>query len=588
MESLPRRTSGLPAASSCPTPTPMLPPAPQDVFARPASGALPAGLGVGMAGAALGLTACGGGGEGVTAPVPAPPPPPPAPAPTEAEASRFLAQASLGASRAQIASVVTLGFAGWLDAQFNLPASTTRWDMLVADGYTDISNRNGQAGFDSVAWRKLLSSPDTLRQRVTLALSEIMVVAVPGLAKANWKQFSGAAYLDLLEMHAFGRHRDLLQAIARSYAMGAYLTFLDSTKANANSGALPDENFAREVMQLFTIGLVQLNLDGTPQRVNGNTVDSYGLNDITGLARVFTGWQADFAGGDRGTPDYVRRPLVNNASAYETGAKSFLGTTIAANTPANTCLTTAMDTIAAHANVAPFFCRQLIQRLVTSNPSPAYVARMAAVFNNDGSGVRGNLRAVVRALLLDEEARSATTAAAPTWGKLREPMLRFIGWGRAFSVSSPSGKWAVGDTSDPASKLAQSPLRSPSVFNFFRPGYVPPDSELGQNALVAPEFQLENESSVLGCINYLQQAVAGYVGDLTPDYSSLLALADNANSLLDELNLVLAANQLSSATRNALASAVATMPSGTSNARLARIGAALVLVLSAPEYIVQK
>jgi hypothetical protein len=155
-------------------------------------------------------------------------------------------------------------------------------------------------------------------------------------------------------------------------------------------------------------------------------------------------------------------------------------------------------------------------------------------------------------------------------------------------VSSPSGNWAVGDTSDPATELAQSPLRAPSVFNFFRPGYVPPDSDLAQSQLVAPEFQLENESSVLGCINYLQRAVAGYVGDLTPDYSSLMALADNANSLLDELNLVLAASQLSSATRNALASAVATMPAGTDSRRQARIGAALVLVLSAPEYIVQK
>jgi uncharacterized protein (DUF1800 family) len=411
---------------------------------------------------------------------------------------------------------------------------------------------------------------------------------VQGLAKGGWKQFSGAAYLDLLEAHAFGQHRDLLQQIARSHAMAGYLTFLDSTKADVNTGALPDENFARELMQLFTIGLVQLNLDGTPQQVNGHAVDTYGLADITGLARVFTGWQADYAGGDRSTPDYVRRPLINDPASYETGAKSFLGTTIPAGTPALNCMTMALDAIAAHPNVGPFFCRQLIQRLVTSNPSPAYVARVATVFNDDGKGVRGNLQAVVRALLLDDEARSANVAAAPTWGKLREPLLRFSAWARAFSVSSPSGNWAVGDTSDPATELAQSPLRAPSVFNFFRPGYVPPDSDLAQSQLVAPEFQLENESSVLGCINYLQRAVAGYVGDLTPDYSSLMALADNANSLLDELNLVLAASQLSSATRNALASAVATMPAGTDSRRQARIGAALVLVLSAPEYIVQK
>jgi len=536
------------------------------------------------------LAACGGGSAGSAAP--SPPPPPPAAALTAAEASRFLAQASMGASRAHIAQVQALGCAGWLDAQFALPASTSRWDMLVANGLTDITNKNSEAGFDAVAWSKLLSAPDTLRQRITLALSEIFVTAIDGLVGGGWRQFAAASYLDLLETNAFGSHRALLQQISLSAPMGEYLTYRASAKANAVSGALPDENYARELMQLFSIGLQQLNLDATPTLTNGLPTATYQLADITGLARVFTGWDFDLAGltgaAATATPDFMRRPMKQVASRYETGAKTFLGTTIPAGTDATQGLTLALDAIFAHANVAPFFSRHLIQRLVTSNPSPAYVARVAGVFNDDGSGTKGNLRAVIRALLLDDEARSAAAAAGSSFGKLREPMLRFAAWARAYGVTSPSGAWAVGSTADPATRLAQSPLRSPTVFNFFRPGYVPPNTGIGNAALVAPEFQITNESSVIGVINFMQRAVAGTVGDLTPDYSSLLSLADDATALINEIDLVLAANQLSAATITSLATAVATMPSGTDALRRSRINAALVLVLAAPEFIVQK
>ena len=213
---------------------------------------------------------------------------------------------------------------------------------------------------------------------------------------------------------------------------------------------------------------------------------------------------------------------------------------------------------------------------------------MAAVFNNYGTGVKGNLRAVIRALLLDDEARDVTLAASPSFGKLREPVLRFVAWARAFNVTSPSGAWAVGNTSDPATRLGQSPLRSPSVFNYFRPGYVPPNSAIASAALVAPEFQIANESSVVGYVNFMQRAVAGSVGDLTPDYASLLALADNASALMAELNLVLAANHLGTGTSAAIVAALQTMPSGTDANRRNRVNAALVLVLAAPEFIVQK
>ena len=565
----------------------------------PVPRALPPGA-LAVALATTGLAACGGGGGGApvsVAPTPSPTPAPtptptptPSPPPGLAQAARFLLQAGMGATRAQISQVQTLGYSGWLDAQLALPASNSRWDWLIGKGYNDVSYKNGVTGFDASSWRKLISAPDTLRQRVTLALSEILVVSINGLSGAGWRAFSAAGYLDLLEANSFGNFRTLLQHISVSPAMGLYLTFRGNRKFNATTGALPDENYARELMQLFTIGLVQLNPDGTPKLNNNLAVETYGQDDITGLARVFTGWDFDLAGGTTDTPDYLRRPMAQVASRHETGAAAFLGSTVAAGLSGENALTAALDIIFAHPNLAPFVSRQLIQKLVTSNPTPAYVARVTAVFNNDGNGVKGNLQAVIKALLLDSEARNDPQPGATQSGKVREPMLRFLAWARAFNASSASDAWSIGDTSDPASKLGQSPLRSPSVFNFFRPGYVPPNSGIATAGLVAPEFQLANESSVVGYINFMQNAVSrtSGVGDLTADYSSLLALADNAAALLDEINLLLAAGQLSEATLVRLRAAVGSMTSGSDANRTKRIHAALTLVLASPEFIVLK
>lgn len=552
----------------------------------------------GLAAAAL-LSACGGGGSGGGSPTPTPiPTSPPTPSPTPGpvpisanEAARFLMQASLGATRTHIARVQTLGYSAWLDEQLAVPASTSRWDWLVSKGLNDISYKNSQAGFDATSWRKLISSSDTLRQRVTLALSEVIVVSINGLVGgAGWKAFGAAGFLDMLEANCFGNYRALLQMVSTSPAMGLYLTFRGNVKYNPSTGALPDENYARELMQLFTIGLLQLNADGTPKLSNGVPIETYTLDDITGLARVFTGWDFDLAGGTTSTPDFMRRPMAQVASRHETGASSFLGSTVAAGLNGADALTAALDTIFAHPNIAPFISRQLIQRLVTSNPSSAYVARVSAVFNNDGTGTKGNLKAVTKAIVLDDEARNSTNLSNPQFGKVREPMLRFLAWARAFNASSATDTWSIGDTSDPATKLAQSPLRSGSVFNFFRPGYVPPNSGIASAGLVAPEFQLANESSVVGYVNFMQTAVShgGGVGDLVADYSGLLSLADNATSLLDEINLLLAAGQLSETTLVRLRSAVGTMPSGTDTTRSKRIYAALTLVLAAPEFIILK
>ena len=532
------------------------------------------------------LSACGGASTTSAAPTPLPTPAP-ANVPTALQASRFLAQASMGASREQITRVQALGYAGWLDEQFAMAPSATRWDWLVAKGYDAITYKNSETGADAAIWRKMLASTDTLRQRVTLALAEILVASVSGF-NGGWKAFSAAAYLDLLEAEAFGNYRTLLQQVSMSAPMGEYLTFRGNLKFNAGTGAMPDENYARECMQLFTIGLVQLNLDGSVKLAGGAAQETYTLDDITGLARVFTGWNYDLTAGDTTTPEFKRRPMTMTASRHETGSKTFLGTTISAGTSGEDSLRLALDAIFGHANVAPFIARQLILRLVCSNPSAAYVTRVATLFNNDGTGVKGNLKAVIKAILLDDEARSAARLADPTFGKQREPVLRLAAWARAFKADSASNAWAVGNTSDPATRLGQSPLRSPSVFNFFRPGYVPPNSAIGSAGLVAPEFQITNESSVVGYVNFMQTLVSRGVGDVKADYSAVLPLADNAQALLDELNLVLAAGQLSAATLALIKGGLDTLASSTDAARLNRIYAALVLLLAAPEFIILK
>jgi uncharacterized protein (DUF1800 family) len=538
---------------------------------------------------ALSVSACGGGADSTPSSINSNLPSSPTAKATEVQASRFLAQASLGTTRLDIARVRELGYAGWVNEQLAMPVVSSRWEWLKSKGYDVAANKFNTTGFDNVAWRWLISSPDTLRQRVTLALSEIIVIGVDGLDNTGgWKAFGGAAWLDMLDANAFGNLRTLLQQVSTSLQMGAFLTFRGNAKASATTGAVPDENYARELMQLFMIGLIELNLDGTPRLVNGQPIETYTQTDISGLARVFTGWDIDYAGANSDIPDHLRRPMLQVASRYETGAKSFLGLTIPAGTEATKSLTMALDHLYAHANVPPFWSRQLIQRLVTSNPTPAYVERVARVFQNDGAGQRGNLSAVIRAILLDVEARTDNPSEQPTAGKVREPILRLLAWARAWGVRSASDTWAVGNTSDPATRLGQSPLRSPSVFNFFRPAYVPPNSAFSTSGLVAPELQLTNESTVAGYLNFMQSLVAGSIGDIVPDYSALLTLADNPAALVSEINTVMAAGQLNAATQTLIASAINAMSRANDAAMRQRVNAAMLLVLAAPEFVVLK
>lgn len=578
------------------------------------------------------LAACGGGGgggEGTTPGTGGPSPTTPTLgnyafplARSDQEAARFLLQAQFSASTGEIAALRTTTYADWLDTQFATGMGQRGWDWLNQRGYADISSDtayydNTYPG-DYMIWNQLMTSADGLRKRVALALSEICVVSLTGL-DFSWRSHAIAHYWDQLAANAFGNYRQLLEDVTLNPAMGYYLNTRGNQKENPATGRQPDENYAREVLQLMSIGLSALNTDGTARRdASGKPIDSYTQNDVTHLARVFTGYDYDQSqnvpttvpGTTRTVPSttFARLPMALNASRHSTLEASFLGTTVPANTPGAAALKTALDTLFNHPNVGPFIGKQLIQRLVTSNPSPAYVARVAAAFNNNGAGVRGDLRAVVKAILLDDEARSPAGLTQPGFGKLREPMLRFVQWGRTFGIRSTYGSWKIGNLGDPGSRLGQSPLRSPSVFNFFRPGYVPPSTALAASGAVAPEFQLVNESSVGGYLNYMQGVIRNGIFvnapeqpnngstanngfDIKASYSSELALVTDPDALVARINLLMCAGQLSASTVKLITDALKATnitAASTDNAKLDRVAAAVFLVMASAEYLVQK
>ncbi|MEO6716707.1 MAG: DUF1800 family protein [Novosphingobium sp.] len=534
----------------------------------------------------MALEACGeGGSSSGGTPTPAPTPSPTTTPLTPAQASRFLTQATMGASKVDITNLQATTIDAWLTTQLGLARPQKFWDFLANNGYNVVANINSQAGFDAMVWSQLISSSDTLRQRVGLALLDMIVVSIDGFS-SSWRSNVVAAYLDVLWDNAFGNYRDILDGVAGSAAMAYYLTFLGNTKANATTGSVPDENFARELMQLFTLGLYQLNPDGSQVLSGGKPVETYSQADVSGLARVWTGW--GLANRDDSSPDRMRLPLVATASQHETGVTTFLTTTIPAGTDAATSKRLALDAIFAHANVPPFVSKQLIQHLVTSNPSPGYVGRVSAVFANNGNGVRGDMKAVIRAILTDSEARSDSNITSTSFGKLREPVVRLTQWARAFGVTSPTNLWPFGNTNSTATRLGESPGHAPSVFNFFRPGYTPPGSSISAQGLVAPEFQIVNEPSVVAYINYMQTLIVSGAGEAKADYTSLSSLIADSQALLNELNLILAAGQISAGTIASLKAALDSIAVTTTAGQNNRLYAAIVLVMAAPEYLVQK
>ena len=567
------------------------------------------------------LEACGGGGSST-----------PTPSPvsdritfaSDYAAARFLQHAQFSSSEADIAAVKRLGASAWLDAQMSTPSSTGGWDWLTARGYSAIdSNKFYEMDWHAnyMAWYQIMASPDGLRRRIALAFSEFFVVGISGVSTLNWPQFAMAHYWDILCNNAFGNYRKLLEDVTLSIAMGEFLNTLGNQKEDAATGRLPDENYSREVMQLFTIGLQQLHVDGTAVKVNGAPVDTFTQSDVSNLARVFTGYKADESEGFFDTVvapsyrvrkvGYTRRPMVLNANRHSMLEARFLGAVVPADTEGSAALKIALDTLFQHPNVGPFFGRQMIQRLVCSNPSPAYVGRVAAVFNNNGKGVRGDLAAVFKAILTDTEATDAADLSNPIFGKLREPMVRIAQWGRTFKVKSLKGTWKFGNPNYSAvNALGQSPLQAPSVFNFFRPGYVPPNTALAALQYTAPEFQLVNESTTASYINYLQDNLINGIWvrapelitspedptatdgpDIVPDYSAEIALVGNPQALFARLNMLLCAGQLSDSTLKDMTSVFAYEPTNSNSDdynKRAYVAKAVMFVMCCAEYLVQK
>lgn len=545
---------------------------------------------------------------------------------SDQDAARFLTQATFGPTPADVASVKALGYSGWLADQLTkpLPAQSyvSYFDMRNAE-WMALPGGGGRAGPDDLTdpiWRNALAGDAQLRHRVALALSEIFVVSIFDACGHNGRGY--ASYMDMLTRNALGDFRQLLQDVTLHPIMGCFLSHVANQKDDPVTGRVPDENFAREVMQLFSIGLYQLNADGTPVLVNGAPVPTYGPSDIAGLARVFTGfsWNCPLPYDDgcfvRGSswagmqsdPDMWIKPMVAYDRFHATQAKAFLGKTIAAQDTANAwaSLRFALDTLAAHPNVGPFLGKQLIQRLVTSNPSPAYVARVAAAFNSS----KGNIGATVQAVLMDPEARNTAAAlSSDSFGKVREPILRMTAALRALDVRSMTGRYNVGWTPEADRGLNQAPLMAPSVFNFFRPGYVAPGSLSAARGLVTPELQIANETSVAGYANnilslltYGQGTIpnfgAGVNGVKLPDVyvdaqrnasSSWRTLADSPEQLVETLNQRLMYGTMSDSLRQDVLLVVKSITDPHPEIRQPdRFAKAVHIILTSPEFLVQR
>ena len=497
------------------------------------------------------IAACGGGGGGggstPTDPTggDAPPPVVAVQKPTATEASRFLIQSTMGPTEAEINRLTGMTYGAWLDEQFAKPQSLHRlYINQAAADLTSVGQQLSNTNFWDSWWSQALGGDDQLRQRVTFALSEIMVISFADATLRN--QTRGvASYYDMLGEKAFGNFRDLMEGVTYHPMMGIYLSHLKNQKEDPTTGRVPDLNFAREITQLFTVGEYKLNADGTNiMGADGRPPVAYVSKDLEGLSQVFTGlsWYAGPQLTDR-TPERFRgdnpnlerdwRPMqaydeyTPNTSFHSISDKVFLGTTIPAMTKPTTDadVKIALDTLFNNPNVGPFIGKQLIQRLVTSNPSPAYVGRVAAAFSNNGSGVRGDMKAVYKAILLDPEARTVSTANST--GKVREPVLRLANMLRAFNATSVSGRYTgIGLTDDPSASLGQTPMYAPTVFNFFRPGYVPTSKAITDANLVVPELQIVTDVSVAGYMNYIRAwTQLNTTRDIQHNYDAEMAVA---------------------------------------------------------------
>jgi uncharacterized protein (DUF1800 family) len=580
---------------------------------------------------------------------------------TDADAARFLTQATFGPTDADIAHLRGLvapnggaGYQAWLNEQYAAPASSmTSYHNWVQNTLGEnTGNVLREAWFlDTLGGpdpqNNTVIHTDQLRQRVAFALSEIFVISDQNTLIDQHPE-GEVTYYDILSDNAFGNFRTLLEKVTLSTDMGVYLNMISNPRADLSKNRHPDENYAREINQLFTIGLVMLNTDGSLQLSGGQPVPTYTQPVVTAFAHVFTGWNwasctsgnylncgyqnndftqpmAPFAAfhdnGTNATNDIVNKQLLSYPGAVNGGVLAPGGTP-------QSDLTFALDNIFNHPNFGPFIGKQLIQRLVTSNPSAAYVQRISNVFNNNGSGVRGDLKAVVQAILLDPEARVGQFHAADSFGKLREPLLRMTHFWRAMGARHACGLDAGGlhyanqpyryagyttayATSDETygSGVGQAPLDSPTVFNFFKPAFGP-SGEMTTRALLGPEFQIATDSLIVSSTNSLFGKSFGGdvtdtcdndpIGDIALTRAQDLALAGTAAGgagsspagLVDAYNLRFMSGQMSPFMRNALITYLNTITSASDpnqhDARILRINRALLLISTSPEYLIQK
>ncbi len=532
-------------------------------------------------------------------------------------ASRFLSQATLGANYAEMEAVAQTGIKNWLAEQFNMPPGSF-WDdfidtkewahTVLTTPNTDIVNG---AFLSGTFYDKVLNDNDVLRNKVAFAYSQIFVVAVK-TGNIN----NVANFYDLMYQNAFGNYRDILEEVTLSLAMGDYLSHFRNQKADLSNGKLPDENFAREIMQLFTVGLFELNNDGSLKLDNnGNPVPTYDIVDVQELAKVFTGLS-----GNRNFQWWVGRhdptlPMQMYQEHHDLGQKVMLdGTVIPPNQPGMEDIRQALDVLFNHPNVGPFMAIRLIQNFVKSNPTPEYINRVASVFNNNGRGVRGDMKAVIEAILIDPEARNCAWINHPHNGKLIQPIERFTQLWKAFNVSSPSGILMVKDYNSQQGifDADQTFMRAPSVFNFFSPFFAEQEiiEPLG---LVSPEFNILNASTSMNYINYAENTVKirpfenftarGSDRFLTNnrndepflDLSEEVAIIqndirNNIDVLLDRIDIIMCRGQLSNTTRQIIKNNILANENENPNryTPTQAVEDILYFIMISPDYLIQK
>lgn len=513
----------------------------------------------------------------------------------DVEASRFLAQTTFGATPQSIAALRNQGsYANWIDQQFNLPVSLT-------EPYTQAnSNNSSNAARHEAWWNNVLNQPDQLRQRVAFALSQLFVVSDLDYLLAN-NQYGMANYYDMLSKNAFGNYRQLLEQVTLHPAMGTYLSMVRNEKADPANNIRPDENYAREVLQLFSIGLFELNNRGEALPED-NPRPAYTQNQVEEFARVFTGWNyprvSSWETNNLGAEGTFTNPMVPDERFHDTGSKNLLnGAVSPAGLSVQQDMDVALDNIFQHANVGVLVSKHLIQRLVSSNPSPEYIARMSAVFNNNGVGARGDLGALVKAILLDPEAREGYKNDAD-FGKLREPIIRLAHFWRA--LGGTPGPLAEGVHNTPNFTLQrldemseQAVMRSKSVFNFFDPD----NTLVPGGRTLSPEMQILSEANLANTHNNYHHMIYRFNdrSDLSDDnprvtiinLQPLVELAVDVNALLDWYNLVFFAGGMPDDTRQILFDYSQTLGNDDAS-RFAKVQDTLFMIMVAPQLHLQR